>query len=185
MFNYNLNQNNANPNQNNYCGGYALAAVLNAVNNLQLNMPNPQNIYAAIQVNQAGLVGPNSQGLINGTQAGGTDICLPSSIAMTARQYRLTPTVLYGNPPFPAPVIQEELNRLQMQNIAVQQNNVALAQLLLARTENYFIVLVDNGQHWVAVEKLNNNFTVYDPGTGVITPNLQGLTYSSLVIALR
>jgi hypothetical protein len=182
MFNYNLNQNNANPNPNNFCGGYALAAILNNRNNMVLNTPAP--MYNSIQNNQNG-IGFHSQALINNTQINGTNICLPSSIAITAIQVNLIPRVVYGNVPFPPAIIQEELNRMQFHGIQTVINASGLNNLLLNIQERYFIVLVNNGAHWIAVERtLNNGFDIYDPGTGQITHNLQLVNYSGLVIAL-
>ncbi|MDR2009317.1 MAG: hypothetical protein LBQ22_02405 [Bacteroidales bacterium] len=185
MFNYNFNQNNANPKSNNFCGGYALAAIFNTIHNMQLNMPNPQNVYNNIQNNQVG-VGINSQNLIQNTQINNTDISLPSSIAIAALQNNLIPIVIHGNTPFLQAVILEEINRIQAQAINIVQNNMNLNQVLLAQNENYFIVLVNMGQHWIAIEKLKNNiFNIYDPGTGLITNNLAAINYSGIIIAMH
>jgi hypothetical protein len=176
MFNYDLNQNNAanfQPQPNNYCGGFALAAIINSFNNGEAqNQPEPLTVYNQIQAQQVG-IGANSQVLVNDMVQNGTNISLPSSIAICAQvNYPLNPTVIYGNHPFPN-VIQEEVARLNAAGIQNDQHDGNLQVLL--NQQNKYMVLVDNGRHWVAVENNKENWSMYDPANGQpVNVNING-----------
>ena len=173
-FNYILAQTAYHPYPNNYCGGFALDAIL-----YDLNGHNPQPIetYNGIQASQNGLAA-NSQALINKPEliAGDTYISLPSSIAIYASQSNMhvnvcvfVNNVLVNAIPDFGDVLPEEKIRIQNNNILYTEfNGSHTLQDVLDQNElySYYIVLVNEGGHWVAVKKENGRYCMYDPADG-------------------
>lgn len=166
MFNYIQNQNHADPIINNYCGGYALDAILC---NLRNRNAAPLLTYNQIQFQQNN-IGLNSTALIQQYAINGTNICLPSSIVFCMRNNYLLSSIVYYTQNTGAVisqnVIDEEIFRLGV--FAVYSGNHNLQQIL--QTEGsptrYWIVLVNGGGHWIAIKKENNLFYGYDPAGG-------------------
>jgi hypothetical protein len=174
-FNFNLAQNGFHPNQNNCCGGYALDAILFDLN--VHNPPQPENTYHGIQVSQIGLAPyPNSQALVDATIIGGTHISLPSSIAIYTQQLGRAVEVFVNRPQTVANiafvnVLPEEIVRMNNNLIQFQDfngGNPTLQDVLQDQNihYNHFVVLVNNGNHWVAVKREVNGFYMYDPQNG-------------------
>ena len=96
MFNFNHDQDDANPHPNNFCGGYSLAAIVSKLQPFEDN--DPIHVYTALLPfqnlnlnrlfrNTPNDPSPNAQTLINGAQlqGSGTNILLPSTFL--AAQY--------------------------------------------------------------------------------------------------
>lgn len=174
-FNYHLVQTDFQPNLNNYCGGFALDAILF---NLNVHAPQPIITYNGIQACQIGL-GPNSQALVNASILGGTRISLPSSIAIFASQIMRTVgvfvnTQLVNTVVGFANVLPEE--RMRIQNNILYEDfhgyNPTLQNVLEDPNIDYtfFVVLVGDGGHWVAVKKEEGRYCMYDPADGSEIP---------------
>jgi hypothetical protein len=176
-FNFNLAQTGFQPNPNNCCGDYALDAILFDLN--VHNPPQPENTYHGIQVVQIGLA-PNSQALVDASILGGTHISLPSSIAIYAHQLGMAAEVFVNTPlliaaniafanVFPEETVRINNNHIQLLNF--NGGNPTLQDILQDQNINYnhFVVLVNNGGHWVAVKREVNGFTMYDPANGAET----------------
>lgn len=193
MFGYTLNQNTPpiHPIPNNYCGGFALDAVRF---NRFGGAPTPIDMYNLIQAHQAG-VGGHSNTLITSLIMSGTSICLPSSIAITARGIFKREIVVFAGNCIPVPdVITEEQDRLITNGFPVFPFTT-LQRILTERLEMYYITLVRGSQHWIALKKeIDGSFYAYDPGSGVDEPvtiagnNIDGTAIShicnELVIAI-
>lgn len=174
-FNYILVQTGFHPNQNNCCGGYALDAILFDLN--VHNPPQPEDTYHGIQVSQIGLAPyPNSQALVDASIVGGTHISLPSSIAIYAHQLGRVVEVFVNATQIAANnnlvnVFPEEITRMNNNHILCQIFNVGNPTLQDVLQDqnihyNHFVVLVNNGSHWVAVKRERNGFYMYDPANG-------------------
>ena len=190
MFNFNYDQGAG----NNRCGGYSLAAI--ATNLRPMVNHNPQIVYNFLRGWQRNL-GPNSQILVNATNLGGTDILLPSTFLVA--HYAQLNYALYLNR-------QTYLNAAQLlllqlgivaDNIITEetqaiggQHNVQqipdnLQQFLNAVAANnhqYWLVLVNNATHWVAIERdPNGQYCIYNPAGGInAVANIAGdvITYT-------
>lgn len=186
MFNFNHDQNAANPNPNNYCGGYSLAAIATRLQ--PMGNHNPQTVYNILRGSQVGL-GQNSRDLVAGTQRGGTDMLLPSTFL--AAQYAHLNYELYLN----SDVFLQELevpegisaNNVLDEEIATintlpgahlhllsnQMDNIdpSLEDVLRDDFDNnqhrYWLVLVLEGRHWVAIERDPNGYCIYNPAGGI------------------
>ena len=196
MFNFNHDQNAANPNPNNYCGGYSLAAI---VSKLQPHEDNdPIHVYTALLSfqnrnlnrlfrNTPNDPSPNAQTLINGAQlqGSGTNMLLPSTFL--AAQYAQLNYELNMNQ---GTFVQQALfpNNINLNNIIAEErttiNNLGanLNQLIaginlqiflnndaVANNHQYWLVLVLGGRHWVAIERDPNNgqYCIYNPAGGI------------------
>lgn len=195
-FGNNENQRNYLPQFNNYCGGFALDAVLT-----DLGMPTsgPQDTYDQILDKQTGKMCPdsNSAKFILEKEINNTLMLLPSSIAMEAGNRGLETKVQYA-PSVKScfgDIMDEEVTKLG--NIAMEMNEDDFWDEvnLNAADSIYFIVLV-SGCHWVAVKKIDeNNFICYDPADGACTKEMSNIpeviesagynNIDSLVIVLK
>lgn len=195
-FGNNENQRNYLPHDNNYCGGFALNAVLT---DLGMTTGGPKDTYDQILNKQTGKMCPdsNSGEFISGKKLNETVILLPSSIAMEAENRGLKAKVYYA-PSVKSSfggIMNEELEKLG--NIAMEMNEDDFWDEvnLNAADSIYFIVLV-SGCHWVAVKKIDeNNFICYDPADGACTKEVSNIpeviesagynNIDSLVIVLK
>lgn len=165
MFNFNEAQNQAQPNLNNYCGGYALTAILRTapdVNNLGNAYVEAIDIYQAIQHNQQQDYQENEQvqNVLHGHVLNGTLYSLPSAIARVAGERGLNPSVLYNEELFNDDMRQLmmlEVNTLGNHNIQVQPNPSSLSAILNNNNIHYAEILVANGEHWIAIERTIDN----------------------------
>lgn len=164
-------QTKCSPKDNNYCGGFALDAVLT---DLKISTPpNPEGTYKEIQHQQKiKLVSSSvSNYFIENTIKNGTAMSLPSSIALTAKsKYSLNVSVHIDEKKLGTELeeggtalIKEEKVKLP----GVVQNSTKLVADAEKSGASHFIVLVNYAHHWVAVKKESNNkYICYDPGTG-------------------
>lgn len=189
MFTYQGNQNNLTPNNNNCCGGFALAATLIRLNtainhtghnfnqhgiNLPVNAPEAQGtyIYHRIQQAQAGYAG--ARGIFLGqTLLNNTRMSMPSALVSVARAYGRVVNVHYTQAPivqlFGQAMVNDETQSIVGAGGTAQTEATPLATIIanIALGE-VLIVLVNNGQHWLAVDRDANGYHVYDPA-GVST----------------
>lgn len=197
-FGNNENQRNYLPQFNNYCGGFALDAVLTDGNSKD---PDPLGTYKKIEEvqNDKMISNSNSQQFIEESKitGNGTVMLLPSSIAIEAENRNLKAKVYYA-PSVKSSfedIMNEELEKLG--NIAMEMNEDDFWDEvnLNAADSIYFIVLV-SGCHWVAVKKIDeNNFICYDPADGACTKEMSNIpeviesagynNIDSLVIVLK
>lgn len=128
-------------------------------------------MYQKIQANQTS-IGKHSQQLIETFKSNGTAICLPSSVAHTARKYFSSVQVVHNIAPiFGQDIVTEETVRLNKMDLVVPKFN--LEQILKETQANYYLVLVNKGMHWIAIKKeKDQSYSGYDPGTGTDEPVL-------------
>lgn len=197
-FGNNEKQSNYSPRGNNYCGGFALDAVLTDVNSID---PDPIGTYEKIQEvqNDNMMENSKSQQFIEASKESGkgTVMLLPSSIAREAENRDLKAKVYY------APsvklsfkgIMDEELDKLENMAMEIEMNEDDFWDEVNKKAADsiYFIVLVDKS-HWVAVKKIDeNNFICYDPADGSCTGKGSNIpkaiksdyTVNKLVIALK
>lgn len=160
------------PVPNNYCGGFALDAVLTEVRG---SIVNPKGTYDEIMKKQTDLDKYSAsykyiQNTLKPPTGNTTEISLPSSIALVAKEKGLEVRVLYYKTLKEEPnfkhLIGEEVERLGEMVVEVKTDDFWGSVNKEADNFTYFIVLVRNA-HWVAVKKTEKNeFDCYDPGDG-------------------
>ena len=171
-----LLQTNETPKNNNYCGGFAVAAVLNDNSGM---IRNPKIIYDQIQdVQNQSLEGSSvSSKFIEGNIIEGTSITLPSSIVKYLKD-KCRDVMVYYTPDvielFTTQFFNEELEKLK--NIGIQVNMIDKADeyVRLLTDSSYHIILV-NGIHWMAIKIKDNNYEYYDPAIGA-SPKTDGIS---------
>lgn len=171
-----LLQTNKTPQNNNYCGGFAVAAVLNDTSSVIID---PKMIYDDIQkVQNQSLEGSSmSSEFIDNNKIGGTSITLPSSIANYLKD-KCRDVMVYYTPDvielFTTQFFNEELEKLK--NIGIQVNMIDKADeyVRLLTDSSYHIILV-NGIHWMAIKIKDNNYEYYDPAIGA-SPKTDGIS---------
>ena len=204
MFNFNHDQNAANPNPNNYCGGYSLAAIVSKLRPLEDN--DPIHVYTALLPfqnlnlnrlfrNTPNDPSPNAQTLINGAQlqGSGTNILLPSTfLAAQYAQLNYEMNMNQGILTQHLAVIGQifhinAINVINEESATIGQNNIHhvqgdLQQFLQNDLHTYWLVLVNNATHWVAIERdQNGGYCIYNPGGGInAVANIAGdvITYT-------
>lgn len=161
---------------NNRCGGYALYAVIGDLSRNQ-NM-GPIEIYNRIQECQASV--PKELGDLIGRMSGnsGTNISLPSSLVLCAQSFRLAATIHYKSdweimncgPEMMSSFINLENTRSGHHTRQVESNEKLFG--VFNSGIPYFLVLVNNDTHWIAVKRESDSqhFTIYNPGDGSATP---------------
>ena len=172
-----LLQTNETPKNNNYCGGFAVAAVLNDNSGM---IRNPKIIYDQIQdVQNQSLEGSSvSSKFIEGNIIEGTSITLPSSIVKYLKNEDRNVMVYYTLDIielFTTRFFEEELEKLK--NIGIQVNMIDKVDeyVRLLTDSSYHIILV-NGIHWMAIKiKDDKNYEYYDPAIGAF-PKADGIS---------
>lgn len=157
---------------NNFCGGFALCAVLSDLSGNQ-NM-NPIDIYNRIQECQADV--PEELEVLIGRMRGDseTNISLPSSLVRCAQLSSLEAIIYYKKNWRIMNCAPEMMLRfIYLENIHSRSNakEVESDEKLFGVFNSgipYFLVLVSNDKHWIAVKREPNGqqFTIYDPGDG-------------------
>lgn len=157
---------------NNFCGGFALCAVLSDLSGDQ-NM-DPIEIYNQIQGCQSGV--PKELGDLIKAMSGdsGTNISLPSSLVRCAQLSRLEAIIYYKKNWRIMNCAPEMMPRfIYLENIHSRSNakEVESDEKLFGVFNSdipYFLVLVNNDTHWIAVKREpdRQHFTIYDPGIG-------------------
>lgn len=157
---------------NNRCGGYALYAVLNDF--FENDAKAPMVIYNQIQKCQADV--PKELGDLIKAMSGnsGTNISLPSSLVRCAQLFSLEAIIYYKSdweimnckPGMMSSFINSENGRSGGNTIKVESEKELFD--VFNSDIPYFLVLVNNDTHWIAVkrESDNLNFTIYNPGDG-------------------
>lgn len=155
----------------NSCGGYALNAVL-------LDMKSdPIGTYKQIQEIQQRTLKKESISaqFIEKTAFPKSNMSLPSSIVLTALEKDLDVAVYIDEK-----VLEEVLEKIFEKGFAQElikeekeklDNTLRETKIPVSSSElldcSYFIVLVSNATHWVAVKKNGSgSYICYDPGTG-------------------
>lgn len=160
------------PTPNNFCGGFALNAVL-----VDLGRGTcPIEVYIRIQDYQNTEIikkNPKSAASIylQNNESSGTRMSLPSGICAAFKNYVTdrTVTVCYSSNFAEGPfknLIGEEISRITGE---VGMEIQVLDGLYPETIRKYVLVLVDN-KHWIAVKKEKDSFTCYDPATGEAKP---------------
>lgn len=157
------------PTPNNFCGGFALNAVLVDLGSGTC----PIEVYMRIQDYQNKEIiekNPNSSASIylQDNKSSGTLMSLPSGICAAFKDYVTdrTVTVCYNSNfergPFEN-LISEEISRITDKRLDMKTQ---VLDDLSETTWKYILVLVDN-KHWIAVKHVNKDkFVCYDPDEG-------------------
>lgn len=155
------------PTHNNFCGGFALNAVLVDLGSGTC----PIEVYMRIQDYQNKEIikpYPNSSASIYllGNKSSGTLMSLPSGICAAFKDYVTdrTVTVCYNSNferGFLNNLISEEISRITGERLGMKIQ--ALDVLYHETTWKYILVLVNN-KHWIAVKHVKKDrFVCYDP----------------------
>lgn len=162
------------PTPNNFCGGFALNAVLVDLG----SGTHPIEVYMRIQDYQNKEIikpYPNSSASIYllGNKSSGTLMSLPSGICAAFKDYVTdrTVTVCY-NSNFERGLlknlISEEISRITDKRLGMKTQALddSLDDLYPETTWEYILVLVNN-KHWIAVKHVKKDkFVCYDPDEG-------------------
>lgn len=158
------------PTPNNFCGGFALNAVLV---DLGSGM-RPIEVYMRIQDYQnKEIIEPYPESkaskYLQDNKSSGTLMSLPSGICAAFKDYVTdrTVTVCYSSnfkSDFLQDLIVEEISRITGERLGMKTQ--ALDDLCLETTWEYILVLVNN-KHWIAVKRVKEDrFVCYDPDEG-------------------
>lgn len=162
------------PTPNNFCGGFALNAVLVDLG----SGTRPIEVYMRIQDYQNKEIikpYPESKASIYllGNKLSGTLMSLPSGICAAFKDYVTdrTVTVCYGSNFESGPLknlISEEISRITDKRLGMKTQALddSLDDLYPETTWKYILVLVNN-KHWIAVKHVKKDkFVCYDPDGG-------------------
>ena len=162
------------PTPNNFCGGFALNAVLVDLG----SGTRPIEVYMRIQDYQNKEIikpYPNSSASIYllGNKLSGTLMSLPSGICAAFKDYVTdrTVTVCYSSnfkSDFFKDLIPEEIKRITDKRLGMKTQALddSLDDLYPETTWEYILVLVNN-KHWIAVKHVKKDeFVCYDPDGG-------------------
>lgn len=162
------------PTPNNFCGGFALNAVLVDLGSGTL----PIEVYMRIQDYQNKEIikpYPNSSASIYllSNKSSGTLMSLPSGICAAFKDYVTDRTVTacynsnFERGPFEN-LISEEISRITDKRLGMKTQALddSLDDLYPETTWKYILVLVNN-KHWIAVKHVKKDkFVCYDPDGG-------------------
>ena len=157
------------PTPNNFCGGFALNAVLVDLGSGTC----PIEVYMRIQDYQnKEIIEKNPESAASkyllGNKSSGTLMSLPSGICAAFKDYVTdrTVTVCYGSNFESGPLknlISEEISRITDKRLDMKTQ---VLDDLSETTWKYILVLVDN-KHWIAVKHVKKDeFVCYDPDGG-------------------
>ena len=156
------------PAGNNYCGGFALCAILNDINSEKgVPLLKPLAVYNQVQEKQKGLEGYLKDIIEQRKNDSGTDICLPSSLARCAvEDYHVKNPILLYSSEWSMPVEVIQASRKEYMNIVIVGSDDWKSKIN-DKGYKYFLILVQDDNHWIAVKhKDDGNFLVYDPADG-------------------
>lgn len=162
-FGNNLKQADVQPFPNNYCGGFAMSAVMSDFLNQDTD---PIAVYNEIQ-NFQERVSQTLQSLIQEKQLNRTNISLPSSLVFYAQVKGFVAKLKYSRLlQFPVDAIAAEINLCGAETVEYVESEYILHQFSDMEVK-YYLVLVNNC-HWIAVKQitLEDSLFVYDPATG-------------------
>ena len=152
------------PAGNNYCGGFALCAILNDIESKELE---PLVVYGQVQEKQKYLGDPLARLIKEKSKGSETNICLPSSLARCAAEdYRVeNPIILYSKEWSMPDTIIEASCSLYMSTDIVGSDD--WKSRINDEAFKYFLFLVQDDNHWIAVKRKDDgDFLVYDPADG-------------------
>lgn len=157
------------PYPNNFCGGFALNAVLADM----MRGSSPMAVYMLIQEYQKHILDASpseTSRYLTSSRTNGTLMSLPSGICTafkectTGRIVTVYYTTNFGHDPFFGNLIGEERGRIEALGITVNPDSN-----LPKEGWTYVLILV-NGRHWIAVKRVNvDKFVCYDPASGTAT----------------
>lgn len=178
MFNFNYDQGAG----NNRCGGYSLAAI---ATNLRPNaFHDPINVYSDLRDTQVNNfqnnilnAGRDSRDLVAYTHQGGTDMLLPSTFfaaqyAQLNYELNMNQGILTQHLVGIGQIFHININAnnvINEESATIGQNNIQhvqgdLQQFLQNDLHTYWLVLVNNATHWVAIERdPNGRYCIYNP----------------------
>ncbi|WP_038912208.1 hypothetical protein [Dickeya dadantii] len=144
------------------CGAFSLAALINAKNTGPLNSPAGSDIYNEVIQAQAHL--PTAYpALFKGTDPRSLPSTLVAlGIARGFANAQVTHTSAI--PAALAPLIPSEITRIGT-TASVQEKKTDKLQDLLG-SNGYYLVLVDSGNHWIAIVRDTTGLYAYDPASG-------------------
>ena len=155
------------PNPNNFCGGFALNAVLA---DISPKFDNPMAIYCKIQEYQTYHVAGNGYRFLHDTRfiVNGTLMSLPSGICAAFNSYQTDKkitvyyTTIFEHTPIFEDLIREEHRRIKALGITVNPD------IDLPETDWTYVLILVHGCHWIAVKRIEEGkkFTCYDPANG-------------------
>ena len=151
----------------NQCGGYALAALIHVHKSDRTNQPVGSEIYKKIIAHQANIGLGKGVDLFAPANVQGAR-SLPSCLINVAKEfsfteYKLTVTKEYGER-LPA-LIAFEKGRLDLDKVKITEDSVKTLDQLLKK-DGYYLALVDDGNHWIAVVRKEERTCFYNPGDG-------------------
>ena len=166
------------PYPNNFCGGFALNAVLADM----MRGSSPMAVYMLIQEYQKHILDASpseTSCYLTSSRTNGTLMSLPSGICDAFNKYTTGKSVtVYYNADFAASdfkdLINEEKDRIEKLRMHVEEFEGDISK----KGWSYALVLV-NGCHWIAVKNETTSFTCYDPDSGNAT------TASSMEAAIK
>ena len=148
------------PRPNNYCGGFALYAVLADM----IEIDNPKDVYDQIQKYQdSNILSGKVYDFLSDNTKNGTKMSLPSGICAAFHEYKKDVAIkVYYTSTFAGSsfkeLIVEETERLNEQGVTSYEGE--------ANVQKYALVLVKE-THWIAIKKESeNSFFCYDPADG-------------------
>lgn len=155
------------PSPNNFCGGFALNAVLAEIIS---EFNNPMTVYCKIQEYQTYNVAGNGYKFLHDTRfiVNGTLMSLPSGICSafnsfpTDKKISVYYTTIFEHTPIFEDLIKEEHRRIEALGITVNPNRD------LPKEGWTHVLILVNGRHWIAVKRIEEGekFICYDPGEG-------------------
>ncbi len=186
------------PKDTNYCGGYALWAILADLGLEPNKEDTPKKLYDAVQKHQQAGLCKQSNDLIERMkrQGGNTAICLPSSLVKEALNREFEVSLYHSEGiAFEPEVIDDEESRCECKvNKCTATDDVL--KVLDDENQHYYLVLVDDC-HWIALKRKKkaenvNKLSVYDSAFDYDDKDARKKKFpdeysnvGSLVIALR
>lgn len=166
------------PRPNNYCGGFAMSAILADLN----DGIDPIEVYDEIQEIQKDVKSGPLYGIIEQMKelGNGTNICLPSSMVKMAQEAGFKVDLKYsGELGFNDAEIKADLGRCGMGGKDKESKETVIG-CFSDKDIKYYLVLVNNC-HWIAVKRKTkgDGFSVYDPGSGA---NNKFATYQGMIL---
>lgn len=171
----------------NQCGGYALAALIHVHKTFEANQPTGGTVYDEIIRHQKDITLGSKLAPFAPANAQGAR-SLPSSLINAAKalgfaRYKLTVTKEYGEKQ--PELIAFEKGRLSKEVEITEGSEKTLDQLL--KKDGYYLVLVNDGNHWIAMGKREERIYFYDPGgaSGVYEAGKTMINFSGVIIRLN
>lgn len=153
------------PSPNNFCGGFALNAVLSDLDELE-GIDDPMKVYCQIQEYQKRNVREGiCYDFLHTRITNGTFMSLPSGICDVFDGYDTGKSIVvyytwaFATQELLSALIDEEKDRIGAERV------LSVEDITKVPESAYTLVLV-NGNHWITVKKMKDGFVCYDPGDG-------------------